>query len=77
MSELHPIFEQALAPFTKNIEKRNPYEIRDGIGDDRMMYQVVDTRTGRVAHEFKFHVDAESCKDSMNEWVRQEAELKR
>lgn len=44
------------------------YVIRGDIG----AYEVVDTRTGRVAHTFKFHPDAESCKDSMNDWVRQE-----
>ena len=46
-----------------------PYEIQGDIG----AYEVVDTRTGRVAHTFKHHPDAESCKDSMNEWVKQEA----
>lgn len=38
-------------------------------------YEVRDTRTNRVAHTFKFHPDAESRKDSMNEWVKQEALL--
>jgi hypothetical protein len=69
MNELHPIFEQALAPFTKHLR---PYQVRS----QGFVYEVVDMRTGRVAHTFKFHPDAESCKDSMNEWVRQEAELK-
>ena len=48
---------------------KTPYVIRGEIG----AYEVVDTRTDRVAHTFKHHPDAESCKDSMNEWVRQEA----
>lgn len=43
----------------------NPYQIRGDIG----AYEIVDSRTGRIAHTFKFHPDAESCKDSMNEWV--------
>ena len=47
----------------------SPYQVQGDIGE----YSVVDTRTGRVAHTFKFHPDAESCKDSMNEWVRWEA----
>lgn len=50
----------------------NPYQIQGDIGD----YKVVDTRTGRVAHTFKFHPDAESCKDSMNEWVKQESRVR-
>lgn len=50
--------------------KALPYIIRGDIEH----YEVVDTRTGRVAHIFKFHPDAESCKDSMNEWVRWERE---
>jgi hypothetical protein len=47
----------------------NPYQIQGDIGS----YKVVDIRTGREAHTFKHHPDAESCRDSMNEWVRQEA----
>lgn len=46
----------------------SPYTVRGDIG----AYEVVDSRNGRIAHTFKFHPDAESCRDSMNEWVRQE-----
>lgn len=44
-----------------------PYQIQGDIGD----YKVVDTRTGYVAHKFKHHPDTESCRDSLNYWVRQ------
>lgn len=50
------------------MDSKIPYEIRE----INFSYEVVDTRTGRVVHTFKHHVDAESSKDSMNEWVKQE-----
>lgn len=50
---------------------RSPYVVE--YNETEFRYEVRDTRTNRVAHTFKFHPDAESCKDSMNEWVKQEA----
>lgn len=49
-----------------------PYQVEGDIG----AYVVRDTLTGRIAHTFKFHPDAESCKDSMNEWVRWEGTVR-